>query len=87
MHMHKLSGEIIFSTMINIAIEISNLRTSLTNVQTQLKLEKISSSTKDTRIKTLEKLVIKLGYEPSDVKVMEDIIKKKNAYIAAHGKC
>jgi len=38
---------------------------------------------KDTRIKTLEDLIIKLGYDPNDVKATKDIIKKKNANIQA----
>jgi len=33
---------------------------------------------KDTRIKTSEELVIKLGYDPSDVKVVVEVIKSKN---------
>ena len=67
--------------MTNTAIELSKLRTFLANVQTQLKLERIYSLAKDTRIGTLEDLVIKLGYGPSDVKAMEEIIKKNNAYV------
>lgn len=83
MDMHRQSGEIIFSIMTNTTIELSKLRTSLANVQVQLKLDKNSSLDKDTIIKTLEDLVIKLGYDPNDVKVMEEIIKKKNADIVA----
>lgn len=41
----------------------------------------MSSLAKDTKIKTLEDLVIKLGYDPIDVKVVEEVIKNKNAYI------
>jgi hypothetical protein len=37
---------------------------SLNNVRTQLKLEKISSFAKDNRIKTLEDLVLMIGYDP-----------------------
>jgi len=69
--------------MMNTAIELSKLGAYLSNVQTQLKLENISSLAKDTRFKTLEDLVIKLGYNPSDVKEVEEIIKKKNEDIAA----
>ena len=32
--------------------------------------------------KSLEDLIIKLGYDPSDVKAIEDIARKKNADIA-----
>jgi hypothetical protein len=56
---------------------------SLNNAQTQLKLEKISSFAKDNRIKTLEELVLKIGYDPLNVKAVEEMIKKKNADIAS----
>jgi hypothetical protein len=51
---------------------------SLNNVQTQLKLEKISSFAKDNMIKMLEELVLKIGYDPSNVKAVEEMIKRKN---------
>ena len=38
---------------------------------------------KDTRIKSLEDLVIKIGHDPSDVKTSKEIIKSKNVYIQA----
>jgi hypothetical protein len=44
-------------------------------------LEKISSFSKDNMIKTLEELVLKIGYDPLNVKVVEDMIKKKNTNI------
>jgi hypothetical protein len=40
----------------------------MNNVQTQLNMEKISSFAKDNRIKTLEELVLKISYDPSNVK-------------------
>jgi hypothetical protein len=48
-----------------------------------LKLEKISSFSKDNRIKTLEELVLKIGYDPLNVKVVEEMLKKKNVDIAS----
>jgi hypothetical protein len=56
---------------------------SLNNVQTQLKLDNISSFAKDNRINNLEELVLKIGYDPSNVKVAEEMIKKKNSSIAS----
>ena len=44
-------------------------------------MEKISSLAKDTRIKSLEDLVVKIGYDPSNMKDAEEIIKKKNVDI------
>ena len=48
----------------------------------QLKVEKASSYAKDTRIKSLEELVIEVGYDPSKTKVAEELVKKKNVDIA-----
>ena len=46
-------------------------------------MEKVSSLAKDNRIKSLEDLVIKIGYDPKDVNVVEEIVRKKNLDIAA----
>ena len=46
-------------------------------------MEKISSLAKDTRIKSLEDLVVKIGYDPSNMNSIEHIIKKKNYDIIA----
>ena len=83
MDMHRLSGEMIFSTMTNTSMSLSNLRTSLSNVQSQLKIEKLSSLAKDNKLKYLEDIVVKIGYEPKDCKVVEEILEKKNANIKA----
>jgi hypothetical protein len=48
-----------------------------------LKLEKISSFPKDNKIKTLEELVLKISYDPLNVKAAEEMIKKKNSDIAS----
>ena len=83
MDMHKQSGEMLFSTMTNTAMALSKLRTTLSNVKSQLKIEKISSLEKDNKVKSLEYLVIKIGYDPTDVKVAEEMIKKKNVDITS----
>jgi hypothetical protein len=62
---------------------IAKLQVSLNNVQTQLKLEKISLFAKDNMIKSLEELLLKFGYDPSNVKLAEDLVKKRNADIAS----
>jgi len=46
-------------------------------------MERISSLAKDTRTKALEYLVIKLGYDPSDIQVAKEMIKRKNVDIQA----
>lgn len=40
-------------------------------------MEIISSQSKDTKINSLENLVVNIGYEPSDMKETEETIKKK----------
>jgi len=73
--LHKHVSEMIYSTL------TSSAMVSLNNMHSQLKIERMSSLTKDTRIKTLEYLVIKLEYDPSDVKVAKELIKRKNVNI------
>jgi hypothetical protein len=83
MDLHRQTGEMVFSTLANASTTAAKLQVSLSNVQTQLKLEKISSFAKDNRIKTLEELVLKIGYDPSNVKAVEEMLKKKNVDIAS----
>jgi hypothetical protein len=83
MDLHKQTGEMVFHTLAHASASAAKLQVSLNNAQTQLKLEKISSFAKDNRIKTLEELVLKIGYDPSNVKAAEEMIKKKNADIAS----
>ena len=61
------------------------LRSHIEKEQLKIKfnIEKISSLAKDNRFKPLEGSVIKIGYDPTDVKAIEDIIMKKNTDIAA----
>jgi hypothetical protein len=46
-----------------------------------LKLENISSLSKDNKIKSLEEMVLKIIYDPSNVKEAEELLKKKNTDI------
>jgi hypothetical protein len=73
----------VFHTLAHASSSMEKLQVSLNNAQMQLKLEKISSFTKDNRIKTLEELVLKIGYDPSNVKAAEEMIKKKNVDITS----
>jgi hypothetical protein len=86
MDLHKQSGEMVFSTLENASTATSKLQVSLSNVQTQLKLEKISSFAKDNKIKTFEELVLKIDYDPSNVKAIEEMLKNKNVDIASRRK-
>jgi hypothetical protein len=83
MDLHRQTGEMVFSTLSHASTTASRLQVSLNNLQKQLKLEKISSFSKDNRIKTLEELVLETEYDPSNVKVVKDMIKKKNTEIAS----
>jgi hypothetical protein len=83
MDLHRQTGEMVFSTLSNASTTTAKLQVSLNNVQTQLKLEKMSSFAKDNRIKSLEELVIKISYDPLNVKSVEEMLKKKNVDIAS----
>jgi hypothetical protein len=83
MDLHKPTGEMVFHTLAHASASATKLQVSLNNAQMQLKMEKISSFAKENRIKTLEEPVLKIGYDPSNVKAAEEMIKKKNADIAS----
>jgi hypothetical protein len=83
MDLHKKTEEMVFYTLAHASTSAAKLQVSLNSVQTQLKMEKISSFAKDNRIKTLEELVLKIGSDPSNVKEEEEMIKKKNVDIAS----
>jgi len=68
----------IFSTLENTSMTGAKLQVSLNNVQSQLKLEKISSLAKDNKIKSSEELVLKIGYDPSNVNVVEELLKNND---------
>jgi hypothetical protein len=68
MDLHRQTREMVFSTLAHASSRAAKLQVSLNKFQTQLKLEKISSFAKDNRIKSLEELVLKIGYDPSNVK-------------------
>ena len=48
-----------------------------------MKVDKASSYAKDLRIKSLEESVIQVGYDPTNVKVAKELVKKKNVDIVA----
>jgi hypothetical protein len=81
--LHKQTGEMVFHTLSHTSASTTKFQVSLNNAQTQLKLEKISSFTKDNKIKTLEELVLKIGYDPANAKADEEMIKNKNADITS----
>jgi len=83
MEMHKQTGEMIFSTVTNTAMSLSRLQVPLANVQSQLKMEKVFALAKDTKIKYMEDLVIKVGYDPANINATKELVKKSNLDIEA----
>jgi hypothetical protein len=83
MDLHRQTGEMVSSTLAHASSIAAKLQVSLNNVQTQLKMEKISSFAKDNRIKYLEEFVLKIGYDPLIVKATEEMLKKNNVDIAS----
>jgi hypothetical protein len=73
----------VFQTLAHASASATKFQVSLNNAQTKPKLEKISTFAKDNRIKTMEELVLKIGYDPSNIKATEEMIKKNNADIAS----
>ena len=73
----------IFSIVTNTIMSLSKLQVTLSNVQSQSKMEKVSAPAKDTRIKTLEELVIKVGYDPANINDAEELVRKNNLDISA----
>ena len=61
MDMKKQTGETISSTITSTSMSLSKLQVTLSYTQSQLKVEKISSMAKYSRIKYLEDLVMQLG--------------------------
>jgi len=73
----------VYATLADKAMLAHELKESLKNTNTQLDLEKMSSSAKDNRIKTLEEIIVDLGHDPKDPKGVKALMKKKDDDIAA----
>jgi len=52
--MHKKTREMISSTLTSTSMNLFKMQVALSNAQSQLKMKRISSLSKDTRIKSLE---------------------------------
>ena len=83
MEMHKQTGQMISSTLTNTAMSLSKLQVTLADVQSQLRMEKVFALAKDTRIKALEDLVIKVGYDAANINAVEELVRKNNTDIVA----
>jgi len=81
--LHKQTGEMVYANLADKSMLAHQLKESLKNTNTQLDLERMSSSAKDNRIKTLEDIIVDLGHDPKDPKGIRALMKKKEDDIAA----
>ena len=81
--LHKQTGEMVYATLADRATLAHELKESLKNINIQLDLERMSSTTKDNGIKTLEDIIIDLGHDPKDPKGVRALMKKKDDDIAS----
>jgi len=81
--LHKQTGEMVYATSTDRATLAHELKESLKNTNTQLDLERMSSTAKDNRIKTLEEIIIDLGHDPKDPKGVSALMKNKDDDIVA----
>lgn len=81
--MHKQTGEMVYATLVDRATMAHELKESLRNTNTQLDLERMSSTSKDKSIKTLEDIIVGLGHDPKDPKGVRALMKKKEDDIVA----
>ena len=54
----------LYSTITTKAMSINKLQNKIINMRDQMKVDKASSYAKDLRVKSLEELVIQVGYDP-----------------------
>ena len=75
--LHKQTGEMVYATLADKAMLAHEMKESLKNTNTQLDLERMSSSAKDNRIKTLDDIIVDLGHDPKNPKGVKALMKKK----------
>lgn len=73
----------VYATLVEKATRAHELEESLKGTNTQLDFERMSSTAKDNRIKTLEDLIVDLGHDPKDPKAVRTLMKKKDDDINA----
>ena len=81
--LHKQTGEMVYATLVDRAMLAHQLKESLKHTNRELDLDRLSSSAKDNRIKTLEDIIIDLGHDSKDPKGVRALMKKKEDDIAA----
>ena len=73
----------LYSTITTKAMSVQKLQNKIINMRDQMKVDKASSYAKYLRIKSLEELVIQVGYDLVNFKAVEELVKKKNVDIVA----
>ena len=68
---HRQSSEMLYSTITTKAMSVNKLQNTIINMRDQMKVNKASSYDKYLRIKSLEELVIQVGYDPTNVKAIK----------------
>ena len=66
----------IYSKVVSKTMSATMLQKTISNLQTQMKLDKASLHAKDLRIKSLEDLIIETRVDPSNTEVAKKLIRQ-----------
>lgn len=80
---HKQTGEMVYASLADQTLDNYRLQNSLNNTASQLELERASSQAKENRIRSLEDIIIEIGHDPKDIKGIQEILKLRDADMAA----
>ena len=81
--LHKQTGEMVYASLADKTLDNYKLTSSLNATASQLELERASSQAKDNRIRSLEEIIIEIGHNPKDIKGIQEILKLRDADMAA----
>jgi hypothetical protein len=81
--LHKQTGEMVYASLADKTLDNYKLTSSLNATASQLELERASSQAKDNRIRSLEEIIIEIGHNPNDIKGIQEILKLRDADMAA----
>ena len=81
--LHKQTGEMVYASLADKTLDNYKLTSSLNATASQLEIERASSQAKDNRIKSLEEIIIEIGHNPNDIKGIQEILKLRDADMAA----
>ena len=81
--LHKQTSEMVYASLADKTLENYKLTSSLNATASQLELERASSQAKDNRIRSLEDIIVEIGHNPNDIKGIQEILKLRDANMAA----